>query len=450
MNPLKKVLITLAISLSWLTSPLLIQARDETKSQSAPQEWRLGNGTNIICLRDSNSPVTVLQLVIGGGKRVESENRLGLGYLTHWLILQLADDSDRRTLIELGSRITFDLFADYSQFTIECLTDNLDETLRIFVKGLTNPLFSDIRIDALKKHLKFLQTSAGDDPVDLMNQTVCQAFFGRAGYGANSLGTAVSVESITRRDISEYFSQQFNAANLTVILATDREIGILQKTVEKYFRKISARPPGAPQELQPVIPNAKKHAITLNKERIQAHVARAFLLPEITPRRYVLNSLLETLLGKGINSRLWSLRTTANLAYGLSAGWLPMKQAGVLTLFLKTSADREKEAATALPEVVQRLYQQGVSDSELQTTKAYCRAEFWRQSESKKRGTASLALFEALGLGYRFAATVVSEIDAVSLAEMNAYIRQVLNPETCLEMSIGTLATPESSPPPDV
>ncbi len=63
---------------------------------------------------------------------------------------------------------------------------------------------------------------------------------------ANSLGTTASIDAITRRDIVEYFSSRFNAANLTVIVATDLETAILKKILEKYFTlRIPARSLGA-------------------------------------------------------------------------------------------------------------------------------------------------------------------------------------------------------------
>lgn len=108
--------------------------------------------------------------------------------------------------------------------------------------------------------------------------------------------------------------------------------------------------------------------------------------------------------------------------------------------YLETENSKKDVAMDALYKVLLDLYDEGVSEEELQVTKTNSKANFLRSNETKDVRSITIAYYEALGVGYDLINSYFSEIDATSLEEFNAYIKEVLNPEKGVSITIGPKA----------
>jgi predicted Zn-dependent peptidase len=70
-------------------------------------------------------------------------------------------------------------------------------------------------------------------------------------------------------------------------------------------------------------------------------------------------------------------------------------------------------------------------------TKINLKSSFLRNNETKEERANTLSYFEALGLGLEFFNAFFSEIEAVSLEEINVYIKDILIPEKRIEVIVG-------------
>jgi predicted Zn-dependent peptidase len=114
-----------------------------------------------------------------------------------------------------------------------------------------------------------------------------------------------------------------------------------------------------------------------------------------------------------------------------------MKEGGTLEAYLETSKEKKETALEALNKVLIDLFEKGITDEELNVTKVNLKSSFLRNNETKDARASTLSYFEALGLGLDFFNAFFSEIDAVITEEMNAYIKDILNPEKKLEVIVG-------------
>ena len=161
------------------------------------------------------------------------------------------------------------------------------------------------------------------------------------------------------------------------------------------------------------------------------------LLPGMSRKNFALIYMLENLLGKGIGSKLWPLRAKKELAYSLNTRFFQMKDAGLLTIFLKTDISKREEAHQALKGLIIDLYKKGITPEDLAITKVRSRADFLRDNETKVRRAQWLAYFEALRVGFDYLEAFFSQLDQVTLEDLNTYLKKVLNPDQLLEVVIG-------------
>jgi predicted Zn-dependent peptidase len=114
-----------------------------------------------------------------------------------------------------------------------------------------------------------------------------------------------------------------------------------------------------------------------------------------------------------------------------------MKEGGILEAYLETDQAKTHVAIQELKKTIKDLYENGISAGDLDIMKAHSQGEVLRENETKDEKTYSMATMEAFGLGYDFLDRIVSEIEATTLDEFNAFIRSVLDPDEAVEIVVG-------------
>jgi len=404
-------------------------------SKNLPEEEFLSNGLKLIYQKDASSAITVFQILIKGGKAVEPEEKSGLAYLTTRLTLEIPDRKKTQDLMSQASRIAMASKGDYSLIQLKCLSENLEETLKVTTQIMLDPLFSGVRIEGTKKMMEYQRNTQEDDPINVGHRAYLERLFAKKGYGGSVFGSDESLKAIKKNDVKNFYDNYFKAENMVIAVISDLEKEPLIEILNEYFAKF---PSGEPAESKPnsvTIPEERQ--VFIEKDTKQFFISLAFPLPKITRKDFALASIVENLLGKGVGSRLWDLRYIEKLAYNVNAQATLMKDGGVLEAYLETDKEKKEVALEALKRVLSSLFEKGITAEELEVTKINAKASFLRENETKEIRAGNIVSFEALGLGYEFLNGFFLEIDAISLDEINTYIKEILNPKRGVEVVIG-------------
>ena len=410
-------------------------SQETPAGRSAPKKTILPNGLTLIYEVDKSLPTTLLQILIKGGTGDVLKGKEGLAYLTTRLTVEIPDRGKIQEMMKQATRISINCKGDYSLINLKCLTENLEDSLEVVMKIIQKPLFSGLRISRIKEFMIHFSKSDEDDPVIVGRNAHLQAFFGNTAYGGPVYGTKESLKAIKKKDVEESYKKHFAANNMIVAVSSDLEDKLLTEMIQKYLDIFS---PHKREEFKPKGPTLPEEMhLSLEKDTKQTLVSIASPLPKFTARNFALAYMVENLLGKGVNSRLWSLRSKERLAYNVNAEAIYMKEGGILRAYLETENKNKEKALESLKQVLQLLHQEGISEEELQTTKISSKADFLRFNETKEARISSFSNFEALGLGYEFFDRFFSEIEVISLDEINAFIKEILNPEKAMEVVVG-------------
>lgn len=416
--------------------------------KTTPQKMKLTNGLTMIYEIDKAFPTTFLQLLIKGGTGAVPEGKEGLAYLATRMTVEIPDRGKIQKMMKQATRISMRCQGDYSQINLKCLTENLEESLKVVTAVIKKPLFSGIRINRIKEYMIHNSKSEEDDPIIMGKNAHLQSFFGHSAYGGAVFGTEESLKTIKKKDIEEFYENHFAANNMIVVVSTDLEKSLLIEMIQEYFGSLPQNKREVSKPAGPALP--KERHFSLEKDTKQTLVSLGFPLPELTDRNFVLSFLTENLLGKGVGSKLWSLRSKERLAYNVNSEATYLKEGGIIRAYLETKNENKQKALESLQKVLQLLNEKGISEEELQATKMSSRANFLRLNETKEARVSTLSDFEALGLGYEFFDRFSAEVDAVSLEEMNVFLKEILNPEEKVEVVVGPkgeeIAPPASRP----
>ncbi len=414
---------------------LIFSIQTTSLRKNQPEKKILSNGLTLIYQKDLSSAITVFQILIKGGKGAEPEGQDGLVYLTTRLAIEIPDREEAQALMTQASRISMMSFGDYSLINIKCLSEHLEETFEIITKIMLKPLFSGLRIGSVKKQMIYQRKRQEDNPINVGHNALLKELFTKASYAESVLGSEESLKAIKKKDIKNYYDNFFKAENMIVAVISDLEKAPLIEILEEYFAEL---PSGKPAESKPnsvTIPEERQ--VLIEKDTKQFFISLGFPLPKITHKNFALASIVENLLGKGAGSRLWDLRYIEKLAYTVNSRATQMKDGGILEAYLETDKEKKEIALEALKKVLSSLFEKGITEEELEVTKINTKASFLRDNETKGIRARNLVSFEALGLGYEFLSGFFQEIDEIGLDEINAYIKDIFNPEKGVEVVIG-------------
>jgi|Deesub1362A_J573_1020465.scaffolds.fasta_scaffold00213_21 predicted Zn-dependent peptidase len=412
----------------------------QTKSIFPPlQREILKNGLPIIYQHDSSSPLTVLLLIIKGGRRVEPEGKSGLGYLTTRLALEIPDQSKVRQLMTQASQLTFSTFPDYNLIRLASLSPHFVDTLKLMSSIMVKPLFSGIRIKRIKKNMLRSKKRIQDKAQNLARQKAQVLLFGSSGYGASSYGSEKSLDNINKKDIENYYKTYFTAANMLAVVISDKDLASLIPQLEEHMGKFPAGTPASYSTL--TFPTLEKEEKKVDRESKEFLLYLAYRLPPLNQKTCALSLLLNHLLGKGVSSRLWKLREYEKLAYNIQSEVHLYQEGGLLEVVLETSPEKREAAWKALEREMNLLITHPVDESEWSMTKAYTKASLLRQCQEKNTRATYLATFETTGLGAEFLEDIFDYIDQLTLNDFDQYIQEILSPTNRIVIKIG----PQSS-----
>ncbi len=420
-----------------ITLAVLLAGEDQghPSLKTYPEKIAIDNKLSFIYDHDPSSSTTVIHLLFLGGKRAEQEAKKGLAYLTTGLCVSIPDAAAARKLMHLGSRFSFQSRADYSLVTGTCLSENLPETLRILVGIIKKPLFSGLRINNIKENMAARQKAEEDNPEQLLSLTAMNSFFNKTGYAGSAYGDKGSLKKIKKRDIVNFYRRFFNADNMVISVATDLDKAQITGTMKRFFLDF---PRGEPYPFEPMtfsLPGKKE--FFFRKDQEQALISFAALLPRASADHFILAFLLENLLGKGIGSRLWHLRSENELAYEVAARAAQLRDAGILEIYIKTDNRKRDQAYRALGKVIGDLCSKGIMEEEFNAARVHARADFLRMYESKEKRAWLHGCSAALNLGFASIQDFLSRMDSMTLNDMNTYIQKVLKPGNLIEVTIG-------------
>lgn len=400
-----------------------------------PEKTILKSGIPCIYYRDGSSPVTVVGLIVPGGKSAVPRGLDGLAAMTTRLALEIPDEGKVRDLMAQATRMSFVCLEDHSVILIECLSENLEEALRVAGKIVQDPLISGLRVGRAKELMRLYGRAEEDDAGTAAHNAVLSRYYAGDGYGSALYGTEESLKAIGRKEVLAFFKSRFTPASVFFTAVSDLESAPVRGLLEKYF---SGLPKGERVDVPVAVPAyPAEKTIRLSRDTKQTFVGRAYALPAPEPDEYAMGVLTEVLIGRGPGSRLWRLRADERLAYIVGANLTWTRGAGILEVFLETENAKSVRASGALDRTIEELRTDGIAAGELEATKTMAKADVLRSVEMKSGRVRLLSGFEVLGLGFDHLPRLFAAIDAIGLDDLNAYLRTALSPERAVSITVG-------------
>ena len=387
----------IAMNLFWVTQVFAIPPRPEAiefeKLEFTPpraNDFRrmLSDGTVVYVAESHEFPLVKLSVTFKGGDSLDPEGAPGLASVMARMVREGgAGDMNPgmfdETLDFLATEVSVSAGNTFTTARMNSLSDNFDESLKLFVTMLRKPAFDKQRLEVAKARLLESLKQRNDNASSILAREWKAMLYGRTHFEA-SQPTALSVEAINREQLQTIHDKILHPGNMIVAVSGDFAIEEMLEKLSKAFsgweRGAVAANPKTPKavlvpglyHVQKDIPQGK---VVLGKRGIVRDDPDAIPL-----------LLLNEILGAGgFTSRLMQkVRSNEGLAYSVRS--ILSQRVDYPGAFQATFESKNPTVALAAKIVfgeIALIRDQPVSDAEIEVAKQGLIETFPRQFESK-------------------------------------------------------------------
>jgi predicted Zn-dependent peptidase len=365
---------------------------------------------------------------IGTGSRAETDGEAGLSHLLEHLLFKGSAKYESLEIDQIFDGMGAELNAGTGKETTSVharvIDDHLPEAFDVMADMVFRPALKDV--DSEREVILEEIAMYEDDPQEKIFDLFGEAVFGDDPLGRAIIGRASVIAETPVPEIARFHGRRYVPANVVISAA-----GAVDH--DALVALASERMPAASDEIPPragavAFPGAPRRRFE-RKDTEQYHVCLgAPGLSRHDERRFALR-VLDTIFGGTSSSRLFQeVRERRGLAYAVYSFASAYDDTGQVGLYLGTRGENLGQALEVVASELDRLRHEPASPEELARAKENLKGRVVLSLEStgarmNRLGSEILAGAPLLSLD-----EVVQRIDAVSLEDLEALVRELWDP----------------------
>jgi len=401
----------------------------------------LPNGLIVLTERMDHLHSVAMGVWIKSGSRCESAEMNGIShFVEHMLFKGTKSRSAQKIAREMDS-IGGNLDAFTSKeticFNVKSLSDHVPIALDVLTDMVLNPTFAPPDIERERGVILEEIKIDEDNPDVLVHELFTQSFWKGHPLGQPILGTTETVGRLGQQQLFGYHGDRFHGGNMVFSAAGNLDH---DRFLEAVAEKFSALAGGQTlSELSAPAPSAR--IILRNKKALeQVQICLGVPAPRVTDESRFATSILNTVLGGGMSSRLFqNIREERGLAYSVYSDMSPYRDTGNLCVYAGTSAGKALEVVDLILAEFRNLKEIPIGAEELTRAKDQLKGNILLGLESSNARMANLARQEMYFHQFFSADEVIARIEAVDAGEVQTMAQRLFEPENIAVTLLGRL-----------
>ncbi len=423
--------------------------RLETHRGLSPRRTVLDNGVVVLAKTTSTTPAVAINLAVHAGSAYDPAGQQG----TAWLLSRVLDRgtatrSAADIAEELDSRgitLTITVTRHLLSLVCTCLTEDFEPVLELLADIVTAPSIPESELAERKGEVV---TSIGQDEDNTLiraSETLMALLYpDEHPYGRLTKGTVPIVERLTREDLLRLHEERFAPSTLTAIVVGDVDAARVQDRAAAAFGSWR-KPAPPPIVLPPLAPlTGRQRRVIPMMNKVQADIAYGFVaIPRSHPDYYAY-WLMNNVFGQyAMGGRLGeSIRERQGMAYYVGSSFEPNVGPNPLVVRAGVGPGNVDRAIQSIDEEVVRMSRDGATEKELSESRTFLIGAIPRALETNAAIANFLQVEELLGLGIDYDAKLPELLTAVTLDQVNAAARSVLDVDRASVVITGPYSDP--------
>jgi zinc protease len=401
-----------------------------------PTRTALGNGAIVLAEETATHPaVTLLVTVLAGGVH-DTADRLGLAHFVSRVIDRGTESRSADAIADLldGRGVTLNAGVGRHALTLgcTCLAEDFEDMIGLVADVIRRPTFPDAEVETRRSEIITAIRQDDDNPAAVATDSLLGLLYANGHpYGRPTKGTLESVAAITQRDLVAFHRDRFSPAGLIVVIVGEVSTSRALAAAERAFGDWSTL--AATRSALPPVPriSRRQQLVVPMAGKAQADVAYGFVSVARTDSDYHALLLMNNVLGQyGLGGRLGdSIRERQGMAYYAFSSFDPNVAEGPLMIRAGVAPANVDRTLASIDEEVRLILRSGVSVSELADAKRYLIGSMPRNLETNSGIASFLHSAEFFDLGLDYDRRVPGLLQAVTLDQVHAATRRVLDPD---------------------
>lgn len=384
---------------------------------------------------------------IPAGAARDPNDRQGLAAMWHELLLRGAGELDSRAhadaLDRLGATRGCEVGMLSLRLTLTLLGERVLEALPLIVDMVRRPRFEAAAIEPVRDLCLQSLASLADEPQQRAS-LAARARHYPAPFDRSGMGTEAGLGAITRDDVVQHWRTRAVPTGSVLAIAGPVDADAIAARLNLLLSGWT----GAASPITRATPPARGYAHEPDQSN-QVQILALFDGPTESHPDCRLERAATAVLSGGMSGRLFTeVREKRALCYSVAAGYTTEKDTGTLSAYVGTTPERAQQSLDVLWSELQRL---GTPEGRA-TPEELHRAKIGMKSRLIFSGESTSARASALTGDYirlgraRPLSELVSQIESLSLDELNAYLARRSTGRPTIQTLGPTALTPPSQP----
>jgi predicted Zn-dependent peptidase len=353
------------------------------------------------------------------GARDESEEQSGLSHFIEHMIFkgtarrsayQIAKEFDA-----IGGHTNAFTSMEHTCYHAKVMDTHLETMVSILSDIFLNSVFDPAEIERERPVIFQEIGMVEDTPEEYIHLLSGNQFWGNHPLGRSILGTRENIMNFDATTIKSYFRKFYNPERILISLAGNVEHDRIVDLVGPAFANVSGSNQ-LPRRTKPSV-NAGVKSYTRSLE--QVHICLATLGVSLTDQRRFAASLLNTILGGNMSSRLFQeIREQRSLAYSIYSFMSSHVDTGMFGVYTGVSRDNARQTTELVLASLDRLCKEPVDEEELRDAKEYTKGNLFLAAESVDNQMVRLAQNEIYFGRYIPLEIITEKIEAVDAGQI--------------------------------
>lgn len=331
------------------------------------------NGLRLITIprRDAES-VTVMVLVKAGSK-YEREEENGISHFLEHMCFKGTKKRPKAMQISaeldaLGAQYNAFTSYEFTGYYAKVAPTNVKKALEIVSDLYLNPIFNQDEIEREKGVIIEEMNMYEDLPNRKVQDDMMTLLFGAQPMGRSILGTKEIIRGVRRENFLQYRAKHYLPQSTIVLVSGSFKESDIRRDVEKLFSHLDG---GVKGEKLPVNDHQSKPRVFVRtKASDQSHIVIAFRGYSVKDKRAYAATVLASILGGTMSSRLWqTVRERLGAAYYVRADHESLSDHGIFEIAAGLDTSRITEVLTEIMREVSKLKRSDVGKEELKRSK---------------------------------------------------------------------------------
>lgn len=406
-----------------------------TRRGLSPTRHVLANGLTVLAKETRTTPAVTIYAGFHAGTAYDPPDCDGLAFFVSKTLDrgtasrtadQIAEELDSR-----GVTLSISVNRHAMWLVCTCLTEDFDHVLSLMGDIAMRPAFPAAEVEIRRGEIVTLLRQDQDNPATVAMETLMRTLYGDTHpYGRRMRGTLDVVERITPADLQQFHARRFAPQLMSIALvgdlAPERAVAVTESVFGGWQKASFADVgiDGAPRA------NGRRVQVLPMMNKAQADVAYGFTAIRRQDPQYYAYWLMNNILGQyALGGRLGdSIRERQGMAYYTFSSLDASLGPGPLIVRAGVSPANVERAVASIDEELAKLAAEGPTDRELAESKQYLIGSMPRTLETNAGIATFLQTAELFGLGLDYDLRQASLLGEVTLEQVHAAARAVLDP----------------------